>query len=74
MSDAVRDTISAYVKHFSAGDTDAWVSLFTEDARQEDPVGQPANVGHDAIRTFFENVKALGPATLTPGARADHHR
>jgi steroid delta-isomerase len=65
MSDAIRTTIDSYVQHSSAGNTDALVSLFTEDARQEDPVGQPANVGHEAIRGFFENVKAVGPMELS---------
>src|SRR3954453_21710261 len=67
MSDAtaIRATIDAYTKCSTAGDIDALVGLFTEDARQEDPVGQPANVGHDAIRGFFENVKNVGPMELS---------
>ena len=65
MSDVIRTTIESYVKHSCAGDLDGLVSLFTEDARQEDPVGQPANVGHDAIRGFFENVKSVGPMELS---------
>jgi steroid delta-isomerase len=65
MSDAIRSTIDAYAKYSTAGDIDGLVGLFTEDARQEDPVGQPANVGHDAIRGFFDNVKAVGPMELS---------
>jgi steroid delta-isomerase len=65
MTEAIRATIDAYVKHSCAGDMDGLVSLFTEDARQEDPVGQPPNVGHDAIRGFFDNVKAVGPMDMS---------
>ncbi|MFL6238628.1 MAG: nuclear transport factor 2 family protein [Actinomycetes bacterium] len=62
---AIRSTIDAYTKCSTAGDIDGLVSLFTEDARQEDPVGQPPNVGHEAIRGFFENVKNVGPMELS---------
>jgi steroid delta-isomerase len=65
MTDAIRTTIDSYVKHSCAGDIDGLVSLFTEDARQEDPVGQPPNVGHNAIRGFFDNVKSVGPMDLS---------
>jgi steroid Delta-isomerase len=65
MTDAIRLTIDDYVKHSCAGDMDGLVSLFTEDARQEDPVGQPPNVGHEAIRGFFNNVKAVGPMDMS---------
>jgi steroid delta-isomerase len=62
---AIRQTIDSYTKCSTAGDIDGLVALFTENARQEDPVGQPPNVGHDAIRSFFENVKSVGPMELT---------
>jgi steroid delta-isomerase len=65
MSDAIRATIDAYTKYSTAGDLDGLVGLFTEDARQEDPVGQPPNVGHDAIRTFFQNAQSVGPMELS---------
>ena len=63
---AMRATLDQYVSRFSAGDTDGWVSLFTDDAHQEDPVGAPVNVGHDAIRAFFESMAALGGPQLSP--------
>ena len=65
ISVTIRATIDAYAKYSTAGDIDGLLSLFTEDARQEDPVGQPANVGRDAIRGFFENVKSVGPMELS---------
>lgn len=52
----IRATIDHYVEHFSAGDRDAWVALFTDDAQQEDPVGTPMNVGHDAIGGFYDTM------------------
>jgi len=42
-----------YLAAVSAADVEAVVALFAPDAHQEDPVGSPANVGHDAIRAFF---------------------
>jgi steroid delta-isomerase len=60
MSDAIRTTLDLYVARFNAGDFDGLVALFTEDATQEDPVGSPANVGHEAIRTFFGTIEAVG--------------
>ena len=65
MSDAIRATIDAYAKYSTAGDIDGLLSLFADDATQEDPVGQPVNVGRDAIRGFFENVKNVGPMELS---------
>ena len=64
MSD-IRTTIDNYTKYSTAGDIDSLLSLFTEDARQEDPVGTPPNVGHDAIRTFFQNAQSVGPMELS---------
>lgn len=61
----VRSTIDAYVERFSAGDRDGWVALFTDDAHQEDPVGSPPNVGHDAIGAFYDAMLALGGPQLS---------
>ena len=64
MSDAIRTTVEQYVTRFNAGDFDGVVALFTEDASQEDPVGTPPNVGHEAIRQFFANVEGVGKPQL----------
>jgi steroid delta-isomerase len=64
MSDAIRETLEQYVARFNAGDFDGLVALFAEDASQEDPVGTPPNVGHEAIRQFFANVEGVGKPQL----------
>src|SRR3954470_22883496 len=60
----IRAAVSAYVEHSNKRDIDALVGLFAENAQQEDPVGAPTNVGHAAIRTFFENVRQMGSLQL----------
>ena len=61
----VHSTIDAYISAFNAQDHDRWVSLFTEDAHHEDPVGQPVNVGHEAIGAFFDLIGTFGTVTIT---------
>lgn len=60
-----RITLDAYVAHFSAGDKAAWVGLFTPDAHQEDPVGAPPNIGHEAIGAFYDAMLAGGTPQLS---------
>lgn len=60
-----RATIDAYVSAFNSRDRATWVGLFTADARHEDPVGQPLNIGHEAIGAFFDTVGAMGQVSLT---------
>lgn len=55
----IRDTIDRYWKAFSAGDRDGWLSLFTEDATVEDPVGTPVRNGRDEIGAFFDESQSL---------------
>src|SRR3954468_3024378 len=55
----IRETIENYWKAFSAGDRDAWLALFTDDATVEDPVGTPVPEGRDAIGAFFESAQSL---------------
>ena len=55
----IRETIENYWKAFSAGDRDAWVALFTDNATVEDPVGTPVHRGKDAIGGFFESAHSL---------------
>jgi steroid delta-isomerase len=55
----IRETIGNYWKAFTAGDRDAWVALFTDDATVEDPVGTPVHRGKDAIGDFFESAHSL---------------
>ena len=55
----IRETIENYLKAFTAGDGDAYVALFTDDATVEDPVGSPVHHGKDAIAAFFANSQSL---------------
>ena len=56
----IRKTVDAYVDALARADRDAWVDLFAPDAVQIDPVGTPPNVGHEAIRAFWD--RAMGMA------------
>lgn len=47
------DTVHAYVRALNAGDLDAVMALYAEDASTEDPVGSPARVGRAAIRDSY---------------------
>ncbi len=49
-------TVAEYFTAIRAMDTERCVALFAPDAEQHDPVGAPANVGHDAIRAFFTSI------------------
>jgi steroid delta-isomerase len=55
----IRETIENYWKAFTAGDRDAWVALFSDDATVEDPIGSPVNRGKDAIGAFFDAAHSL---------------
>ncbi len=66
-ADEIRTTIASYLEHFSAGDTEKWVALFSDDARVEDPVGSEVIEGREAIAGFFEMSQSLGDTiTLVP--------
>ncbi len=51
--------VHTYVEAVGRQDIDACVALFAPEAVQEDPLGAPPNVGHDAIRAFFEKSFAV---------------
>lgn len=50
----VEALVRTYVDAVGRQDVDACTALFAQDAVQEDPLGSPPNVGHEAIRAFFE--------------------
>lgn len=52
--------VQAYVAAFAAGDVDAVVALFAEDATVEDPVGTPPKRGLAEIRAFYAGSMATG--------------
>jgi steroid delta-isomerase len=75
----IESAVSQYVDAVGRQDLDATLALFAEDARQEDPVGTPANVGRDAIRGFFEKAyrgsfttTLTGPLLVTGDHAAVH--
>ena len=54
----------------AAKDRDTWLSLFTDDAVVQDPIGPSpfdprarANAGIEAIAAFYDNVIATSEAT-----------
>jgi steroid delta-isomerase len=60
----IEASVRRYIDAVGRQDLDATLALFAPDARQEDPVGTPPNVGLDAIREFFERA-FRGPFTTT---------
>lgn len=63
----IEATVRRYVDAVGRQDLDATLALFAEDARQEDPVGTPPNVGREAIRGFFEKAYRGPFATVLTG-------
>jgi SnoaL-like domain len=61
-----RDDLLAAVERspqaFTVHDRDAWVAVFTADARVEDPVGSQAHVGYDQIYRFYDTF--IGPREI----------
>jgi steroid Delta-isomerase len=61
----IRDLAQASMEAVAAGDREAWLGLFAEDAVVEDPIGpsafDPEGKGHrgiEAIGAFYDNVIA----------------
>jgi len=57
-ADALRALTTRYAETVSAKDLDAYVAMFTDDAVQGDPLGEPWRKGHAAIREFMGNAFA----------------
>ncbi|TAL73681.1 MAG: steroid delta-isomerase [Rhodanobacter sp.] len=53
------DTVHAYVRALNAGNADAVVALYAEDAVVEDPVGTLPRRGRVAIREFYRASCAM---------------
>lgn len=49
----IKSVVERYAAAHSAGDVDAVVALFADDAVVVDPVDQPEHRGKDAVRAFF---------------------
>ena len=52
-AEQMRAAVAAYVESVGAGDTEAIVALYAENATVEDPYGSPAHLGHAGIREFY---------------------
>ena len=64
-NDRIASTIAEYQSTFSAGDREAWLALFADDAVVEDPVGAPPRTGRDQIAAFWDEIHArLDEATV----------
>ena len=63
----LEQNVRRYVEAVGRQDLDATMVLFAAGACQEDPVGTPPNVGHDAIRRFFERAYAGAFTTTLTG-------
>lgn len=55
---SLRALVDRYCAAVTAGDLDAIMALFREDAVQRDPANTPPHEGHAAIRAFFEQARA----------------
>lgn len=55
-TDRIQKAVADYFAAIRAMDTAGWVSTFTEDAINYDPVGAPPNRGHAALTEFFEGI------------------
>ena len=58
----IRATVADYCAAFTAGDQDAYLACFADDAWIEDPVGTPRHEGKDAIGAFFTMSRSLADA------------
>jgi len=80
---ATRDEIIAipdrYIAAVSAGDVDTIMSLYNDNPRVEDPIGEPAHEGADAVRAFYTQLSQSGfkinltasPPSVWPVMQAD---
>ncbi|AZI35571.1 delta(5)-3-ketosteroid isomerase [Caenibius tardaugens NBRC 16725] len=63
----IRDVFKRYGEAHSAGDVDAILALFADDAVVRDPANAPEHRGKSALRAFFEaGIEASGgPIAMT---------
>ncbi|MCP1648170.1 nuclear transport factor 2 family protein [Pseudomonas nitroreducens] len=69
----IRRRMARYVELVDAGDIDGILALYADDAVVEDPVGSPAQVGIEAIASFYReglgrtevSAQLTGPVRVT---------
>jgi len=67
--EAVEKVAKDFMAAISALDADAFVNCFADDGESHDPEGAPPNIGHDALRAYFNGMAGLiDSITLTPDA------
>ena len=64
----VRTAIRTYLKAWGSNDKELLLSIFSEDAVWEDPVGADPHLGHEGIAKFWDFAHQEG-TTLTPVER-----
>jgi steroid delta-isomerase len=57
--ESLEAAVHAYVRALNAGDLEAIVALYADDASVEDPVGSAPVVGREAIRAFYARSVAV---------------
>ena len=57
----IRTAVDSYGSAYAIRDRAAFLALFSPDAVQIDPVPAAANIGHEAIGTFFDNAMNMAP-------------
>lgn len=63
----VHELLERYCTAMTKHDRETWLNCFADDARQEDPVGAPVNVGREAIGKFFDdNIADLTLSVAAP--------
>jgi steroid delta-isomerase len=60
--------VSDYLDALNKGDVERIVTLYDENGSCEDPVGRPAVVGTEAIRTFYQKAIQQGVSAESTGA------
>jgi len=56
---AITATIDAYLASITAGDKEAYLRLFSDDATVEDPIGSEVHRGKDELASFFDHFQRL---------------
>ncbi|MEZ5383316.1 MAG: nuclear transport factor 2 family protein [Microthrixaceae bacterium] len=56
---AITATVENYIAYFSTNDREGYLSLFSDDAWVEDPVGTPRHEGIEAIGAFWDTSREL---------------
>ena len=78
-ADTIRATVDRYTSCFSAGDKEAFLANFADDAWIEDPVGTPRCEGKAAMGAFWDQTQGMadsvelvrtGPVRVAAGEAA----